>query len=472
LARRPPRRLAAVVMAAGKGKRLKSSVPKVLHPVCGRPILWHVLRALAAARPDPVVVVLAHEGKAVEDEVRSWGLRLPIRFVDQGEPLGTGHAVLAAERAVARAEDVLVVPGDSPLLTGSMLRDLLRLHRRVRPAATVQTTELPDAKGYGRVIREGDRLRGIVEEREATPKQRRIHEVATSVYVFRREDLFRALPAVDRNNRQREYYLPDVLGILADKGEELRALPADFGGALDGNSRASLARVAEVMRRRINESHMAEGVTLVDPSSTYIDVEVRIGRDAVVFPNTYLEGRTRVGTGARIGPSARLVDSIVGDEAEVQFSVVKESRIGPRAAVGPFANVRPGTVLAEGAKAGTFVEIKNSRVGRGSKVPHLSYVGDATIGERANVGAGTVTVNYDGYEKHRTVIGDDARIGSDTMLVAPVKVGRRGWTGAGSTITRDVPEGGLAVERSEQKVVEGYADRRERKARTKGKGRH
>ncbi|MFN2590151.1 MAG: bifunctional UDP-N-acetylglucosamine diphosphorylase/glucosamine-1-phosphate N-acetyltransferase GlmU, partial [Actinomycetota bacterium] len=386
--------------------------------------------------------------------------------------LGTGHAAMVAEQGVAEADDVLVVPGDSPLLTAEMLRSLVALHRRKVPSATVQTTVLPDATGYGRVVRQADRLVRIAEERDATPEERAIHEVATSVYVFRRDDLFRALPAVDRNNRQREYYLPDVLEILSDKGEDVRALTADFGGALDGNSRASLARVSEAMRRRINEAHMGAGVTVLDPASTYINVEVRIAADAVILPNTYLEGATRIAAGARVGPSVRLIDSIVGEEAEVQFAVVRESRIGPRAQVGPFASIRPGTVLAEGARVGTFVEVKNSRVGKGSKVPHLSYVGDAEIGADANIGAGTVTVNYDGFEKHRTVIGDEARIGSDTMLVAPVKVGKRGWTGAGSTITRDVPPGALAVERSEQKVVEGYADRRQAQARRKGKGKH
>ncbi|HEX2029780.1 MAG TPA: bifunctional UDP-N-acetylglucosamine diphosphorylase/glucosamine-1-phosphate N-acetyltransferase GlmU [Actinomycetota bacterium] len=459
-------------MAAGKGKRLRSRLPKVLHPVCGRPILWHVLRAVSAARPDPLVVVVGHDGDRIEEAVRSWRLRRPVRFVDQGEPLGTGHAVMAAERAVGGADDVLVAPGDSPLLTGEMIRAVVSLHRRRRPAATVQTALLPDATGYGRVLREEDRLARIVEERDATPEQRAVREIATSVYVFRREDLFRTLPAVDRNNRQREYYLPDVLGILSEKGEDIRALTADFGGALDANSRAALARVSQAMRRRINEGHMATGVTMLDPASTYVDVEVRIDPDAVILPNTYLEGRTRIGPGARVGPSSRLVDTVVGEEAEVQFAVVREARIGPRAQVGPFASVRPGTVLAEGSKVGTFVEVKNSRVGRGSKVPHLSYVGDATLGEDVNIGAGTVTVNYDGYEKHRTVIGDEARIGSDTMLVAPVKVGKRGWTGAGSTITRDVPPGALAVERAEQQVVEGYADRRAARARRKRGGRH
>ena len=467
MAAKPSRTVAAVVMAAGRGKRLRSAMPKVLHPVCGRPVLWHVLRAVEKVRPDRVVVVVSHGREAVEDAVRSWNLKSTVSFVDQGDPLGTGHAVMAAERAVGRAADVLVLPGDNPLLTGDMLRDILRLHRRRKPAATVQTTVLPDATGYGRVVRNGDRLVRIAEERDSTADERAIREVATSVYVFRRDDLFRALPSVGRDNSQQEYYLPDVLGILAEKGEDVRALTADYGGALDVNSRAALARAAGAMRRRINEDIMASGVTLVDPDRTYVDAGVQVGVDSVIQPLTFLEGDTRIGRGCTIGPSTRISDSRVDDDAEVQFSVVRGAKIGARATVGPYANLRPGTVLAPDAKAGAFVEIKASRVGQGSKVPHLSYVGDAEIGEGANIGAGTITCNYDGYEKHRTIIGDRAFIGSDTMLVAPVRVGRDAVTGAGSAITRDVPDGALAVERAEQRVVDGYAKRR--KPQGKGK---
>ncbi|HZA26382.1 MAG TPA: bifunctional UDP-N-acetylglucosamine diphosphorylase/glucosamine-1-phosphate N-acetyltransferase GlmU [Actinomycetota bacterium] len=467
MAAKPSRTVAAVVMAAGKGKRLKSALPKVLHSVCGRPVLWHVLHAVERARPDRVVVVVSHGREAVEKAVRSWNLKSPIRFVDQGEPLGTGHAVMAAERAVGRATDVLVVPGDNPLLTWGMLRDLLRLHRRRTPAATVQTTVLPDATGYGRIIRNGERLVRIAEERDSSPEERAIREVATSVYAFRRDDLFRALSAVGRDNSQGEYYLPDVLGILVQNGDDVRALAADYGGALDVNSRAALARAAGAMRRRINEDLMAVGVTLVDPDRTYVDAGVQVGIDTVIQPLTFLEGETRIGKGCTIGPATRIADSRVDDQAEVQFSVVRGAKIGARATVGPYANIRPGTVLAPDAKAGTFVEIKASRVGEGSKVPHLSYVGDAEIGKGANIGAGTITCNYDGYEKHRTVIGDRAFIGSDTMLVAPVRLGREAVTGAGSAITRDVPDGALAVERAEQRVVEGYSKRRKPKGKSK-----
>ncbi|MGH2740813.1 MAG: bifunctional UDP-N-acetylglucosamine diphosphorylase/glucosamine-1-phosphate N-acetyltransferase GlmU [Actinomycetota bacterium] len=468
MARKPSRTLAAVVMAAGKGKRLKSALPKVLHPVCGRPVLRHALEAVRRVGPQQVAVVVGHDRDQVEEVVRSWDLGVPVEFVEQGEPLGTGHAVLVAERAVGRSVDVLVLPGDNPLITEAMLRDLLRVHRLRKATATVQTALLQDATGYGRVIRDGDRFVRIAEESDASAEERDVREVATSVYAFRREDLFRALPAVDRDNRQREYYLPDVVGILVEKGEDVRAVVADFGGALDVNSRAALADAARVMRGRINDELMARGVTLVDPDRTYVDVGVRVGRDTTIHPLTFLEGDTRIGAGCVIGPASRVVDSWIGNGVEVQFSVVRRARIGAGSSVGPYANLRPGTVLAPRTKAGAFVEIKASRVGEGSKVPHLSYVGDAQIGRDVNVGAGTITCNYDGVEKHQTVIDDEAFIGSDTMLVAPVKVGRGAVTGAGSTITEDVPPGALAVERAEQRTVKGYSER-QKKTRRKGR---
>jgi bifunctional UDP-N-acetylglucosamine pyrophosphorylase/glucosamine-1-phosphate N-acetyltransferase len=314
------------------------------------------------------------------------------------------------------------------------------------------------------VIRDGDRLVEIAQEADASPAIRRIREVSTLVYAFRRADLYRMLPLVGRENRQSEYYLPDVISILIDKGETVAAVKVELG-AMGLNSRAGLAAVNRVVRRRIVEGHMARGVSFVDPDSVYVDIDVRIGRDTVIQPVTFLEGATRIGSHCSIGPASRVLDSTIGDGSDVSFSVVRGSRVGPHVSIGPYASVRPGTVLQEGSKAGTFVEIKASRVGKGSKVPHLSYVGDSSIGKDTNIGAATVTVNYDGFEKHRTVIGDEVHIGSDTMLVAPVKVGRRAWTGAGSVITRDVPRGALAVERAEQRNVAGY-DARKRASRS------
>jgi bifunctional UDP-N-acetylglucosamine pyrophosphorylase / glucosamine-1-phosphate N-acetyltransferase len=453
------RSLAAVVLAAGKGKRMRSARPKVLHEVAGKPSLWHVTMAALAARPSTLVFVVSYRREDVEAAVRSWDLPLEPVFVDQGEALGTGHAVGSAEAAVGRAGEVLVLSGDDPLVRREDVRKLLGVHRRTRAAATILTTSVDDPSGYGRIIREGTRLVEIVEEADASPEVRRIHEISTLVYAFQREDLYRALPLVGRENRQREYYLPDVLSILRDKAEKISAVPIDLGGGLGLNSKAGLAKVARIMRARIVDEHMRAGVTFVDPDTSYVDVGVRIGADTVIQPMTFLQGTTRIGKGASIGPGTRLVDTVVGDGADIAFSVVRQSRIGPRALVGPYASLRPGTVIEEGGKAGTFVEMKNTRLGKGSKVPHLAYMGDARIGRDVNIGAGAITCNYDGYEKHPTVIGDEAFVGSDTMLVAPVRLGKRAWTGAGSTVSENVPEGALAVERAKQRIMRGYDDR-------------
>jgi len=464
-----------VVLAAGKGKRLRSATPKVLHPMCGRPVLWHVLRSLRGTRPDRIVIVVSRPGGPVEQAVRSWGIVPQPRFVVQRERLGTGHALGVAERDVGGCSDVLVMAGDDPLFLPEHIRALLRSHRRGRSAATILTTVLDEPKGYGRIVRDDEgELVEIGEEPDATAAVRAIREVATLVYAFRREDLYRALPLVGRENRQHEYYLHHVFPILRAKGERVALVPIDLGGELPQvNSRGGLSRATGLMRRRILEGHMAAGVSVLDPAATYVDVDVRIGSDTTLLPLTFLEGQTRIGSGCAIGPSTRIVDSSVADGAEVTFAVVRGSRIGPAASVGPFASLRPGTVLADGAKAGTFVELKSTRVGAGSKVPHLSYMGDATIGRRVNVGAGSITCNFDGYEKHATVIGDESFIGSDTMMVAPVRLGRRSWTGAGSTVTRDVPPGALAVERSEQRAVKGYDERKRRAhgGRAPGEGR-
>lgn len=465
------RALVAVVLAAGKGKRLKSSIPKVLHPLCGRPLLWHAVQNALAARPDRIVFVVSNGAEQVREAVGSWGLKVPVVFVDQGQPLGTGHAVAAAEHAVGRADEVLVVGGDFDPVAPADVRALLRVHRRTRSAASILTAEVDEPKGYARIVREGTRLVDIVEGSDATAAMRAIHEVSTLVFAFRRKDLFAALPLVGRENRQREYYLNEVFPILADKGERISAVNVDTGGLMGPNSRADLAALGALVRSRVNAAHMANGVTLEDPALTYIDVGVRVGVDTVIRPLTFLEGDTRIGAGCTIGPSTRIVDSTVADGASVEASVVKGSRIGDGATVGPYTHIRPGTVLAARAKAGSFVEIKGSAVGEGSKVPHLSYVGDATIGAGVNIGAATVTVNYDGYTKHRTVVEDDVRIGSDTMLVAPVRVGKGAVTGAGSVITRDVPAGALAVERSEQRIVQGYRKRKDAEAARTGSAR-
>jgi bifunctional UDP-N-acetylglucosamine pyrophosphorylase/glucosamine-1-phosphate N-acetyltransferase len=466
--KRTPRSLAAVVLAAGKGKRLRSEVPKVLHPVCGRPILWHTLQVVRAAKPARIVVVVGHGAEDVREAVRSWGIEPAPVFVEQAEQLGTGHAVQLAEDAVGKTADVLVANGDFDPVTAADLRKLLSSHRRSGAAVTLGSTILDRPGGYGRVVRDGRRVIDVIEGRDAPPAVRKMDEVATNWIVFRRNLLYATLPLLDRENRQREYYLNRAISILLDKGERVDAVVCDTGGVLGANTRAGLAGLEGLIRRRTNESHMAAGVRLIDPAATYIDVEVRIGEDTVVYPNTFLETGVRIGAGCSIGPSAAIARSRVGDRSVVWFSVLEDARVGKDCEVGPFARLRPGAVLQDGAQIGNFVEVKGSRIGRGSKAKHLAYIGNAELGAGVNIGAGTVVVNYDGYEKHLTVIGDGARIGSDTMLVAPLRVGKGAVTGAGSVITKNVPAGALAVGRSEQKLVKGYRKRADAKHRSKG----
>lgn len=451
------------MLAAGKGKRLASDVPKVLHPVAGRPLLWHTLQVVRAGKPDRIVIVVGHGADDVREAVVSWGIQPAPVLIEQAEQLGTGHAVRLAEQAVGKVDDVLVANGDFDPIAPSDLKKLSSSHRRTGAAVTLASTVLDAPGGYGRVVREGSRVIDVIEGREASPAVRKIHEVATNWIVFRRDLLFATLPLLDRENRQREYYLNRAISILLDKGERVDAVPCDTGGILGANTRAGLAALEAVIRSRINDAHMDAGVRLIDPSTTYIDVEVRIGRDSVVHPNTFLGAGTRIGTGCVIGPSVEMARSQVGEGAMVRFAVVEDSKIGKRCEVGPFARLRPGAVLEDGAQVGNFVEVKGSRIGRRSKAKHLAYIGDAEVGADVNIGAGTVVVNYDGYEKHPTTIADGARIGSDTMLVAPVRIGKGAVTGAGSVITKDVPAGALAVERADQKTVKGYRKRADEK---------
>ncbi len=449
----------AIVLAAGEGTRMKSAIPKVLHQLCDRPMLAYVLDAVTGLGMDRTLVVLGFGA----EEIRA-ALGTGYESVLQEEQLGTGHAVMMAVPALREGEDeILVLPGDSPLITADTLGRLIATHREGSAAATMLTAMLDDPTGYGRVVRgAGNDVERVVEESDADDADRATHEVNTSMYVFAREPLLAALERLDRSNTQSEYYLTDVIQILAGEGHRVLATPArDKSETMGINSRAQLAEAAALMRQRINRGWMEEGVTLEDPAMTYIGGMVRIGRDTIIRPLTFITGATEIGEGCTIGPSCRIQDCKIADGARIQESVLVESEIGVKAMVGPYASVRPGTVLGPGAKLGTFVEAKNTKVGKGSKVPHLSYMGDADIGEDANVGAGSITCNYDGEKKHRTVIGDEAFIGSDTMLVAPVEIGKGAVTGAGSAITKDVPDGALGVERARQKNISDW--RRNRK---------
>lgn len=463
---------AAVVLAAGKGTRFRSDLAKVLHPVAGRTMLRWVLEAVRPLGLDRVVVVVGHQAQEVTAEAEA--AQIPgLVTVVQREQRGTGHAVRQAMDVLEAADDVLVVPGDLPLLDSGSLAALRRL-RGDGPAALL-TYHLGDPTGFGRIVRGPDgAVARIVEERDADADIRRLTEVNTSVYAFDATRLATELARLRTDNDQGEEYLTDVIAPMAAHAPVPAAVAEPANAALihgaaeeaaqvGVNDRAQLAAAGAVLRRRIIHDHQLAGVTVVDPATTYIHADVEIEPDVTIHPGTHLEGRTRVAAGAQIGPDCTLLGTTVDRGARVRNTVATDAEIGPGAVVGPFTYLRPGARLGERSKAGAYVEIKQSTVGAGSKVPHLSYIGDTTIGSGTNIGAATVTVNYDGFHKHATVIGDNVRIGSDTMLIAPVTVGDDAYTGAGSVITTDVPSGALAVERTDQRTIEGYAERRRRR---------
>ncbi len=447
----------ALILAAGEGTRMKSDTPKVAHRLLGVPMVSLVIATARAAGCDRVVVVTGHKAEVVEALIPGE------TCVRQERQLGTGHAVMAAAEELAGVKGSLVVlSGDTPLMSAETVAGLIALRESSGAAMTVLTTNMPDPAGYGRIVRDRDgEVEAIVEEKDATPEQRAITEVNTGTYCFDAAVLFAHLAKLSTDNAQGEYYLTDMLSVFRSEGMAVTAsLTEDPFETIGVNSRVQLAEASAVLQHRINRAWMLEGVTMTDPSLVWIAPGVTIGRDVELLPMTFLMGDTTVGDRAVLGPNTRVTDSHIGAEAVVDSSVLVGAKVGPRATVGPVAYLRPGTVLEAGAKAGTSVEIKNSTVGENSKVPHLSYIGDARIGRDVNVGAGTITCNYDGVRKHPTVIGDGAFIGSDTMLVAPVEIGSGAVTGAGSAITRDVPAGSLAVERCEQRVLEGWAARR------------
>ncbi|MDQ3951449.1 MAG: bifunctional UDP-N-acetylglucosamine diphosphorylase/glucosamine-1-phosphate N-acetyltransferase GlmU [Actinomycetota bacterium] len=454
----------AIVLAAGDGKRLKSRLPKVLHVAAGRPLLGHVLASLAPLELRRRVVVVSPRRDEIARVLGEAGFSEGLELAVQEVPRGTGDAVRVGLEAAGLDEGtVLVTPGDTPLLTAETLRALLDAHAVSGAGATVLTADMPDATGYGRVVRgDGDEIARIVEHRDAAPEELEVNEINAGVYAFDTALLRDALASIGSANDQGEEYLGDVLGPIAAAGKPVLAFKTHHEEVPGVNSRAQLAEAAAALRRRACLHWMREGVTIVDPATTYIDAGVTIAGDATIHPFTFLEGATSIAAGAEIGPQTRLVDTVVEDDATVTFSVVRGSSIGPGASVGPFASLRPGTRLERGARAGTFVEVKSTTIGEGSKANHLAYLGDAEIGRGANVGAGTITCNWDGRAKHKTVIEDEAYIGSDTMLVAPVRIGKRAATGAGSVVKGEVPDEALAVG-VPARIIEGKGNRMEPK---------
>lgn len=445
---------AVVVLAAGAGTRMKSATPKVMHRVLGLTLVEHVLRATRAVTPAVTACVVGHGRDRVEPHVLT--VEPAARIVVQEQQNGTGHAMRLALAALPNldAGSVMVLAGDSPLITGQTLAELAEAHAAAAASVTVLSSITPQPHGYGRIVRTPvGAVAAIVEQADADEPTAAINEVNSGVYVFDVESLRRHLAKLTASNAQGEEYLTDVVAAAVNAGETVIAHTGDHTETLGINDRVQLAHAAQVLRDRINTAHMRAGVTIVDPASTWIEPDVVIAPDVVIEPGSHLAGSTGVATGAVIGPHTTLVGCEVGEGAHVRRTEATRARIGAGAEVGPFTYLRPGTVLGAGAKAGAYVEIKESVVGDGSKVPHLSYVGDATIGSDTNIGAATVFVNYDGVAKHRTVVGDSVRIGSDSMLVAPVTIGDGAYTAAGSVITEDVPPGSMAVGRARQRNI-------------------
>ena len=450
--------LVTIILAAGKGTRMKSSHPKVLHQVCGKAMVRHVLDAAEAAGSKRNIIVVGFGA----DEVRA-ELGNAAEVVVQAEQLGTGHAVLQAEPLLRDERGtVMVLCGDTPLLTGALVKRLYEEHVKAGAKATVLTAVMPDATGYGRVIRTaaGD-VEKIVEHKDATEEERAVQEVNSGIYCFEKEALFSALKNVGCDNAQGEYYLPDVLSILRERGEKIWAVAADdYEETLGVNSRLHLAQAEKILRRRKNIELMESGVTLMDPDSTFVDSNVIVGRDTVIYPFTWLEGKTVVGEGCTLGPSSRFTDAKIGNSVTAHFVYAHECEIESGATMGPYVHIRPDSHISNDVKIGNFVEVKNSKIGAGSKLPHLQYIGDCDMGAGVNMGCGTITVNYDGKQKFRTKLGDNAFVGCNSNLVAPVAVGDGAYVAAGSTITKDVPPEELAVARARQKNIPNWPDKR------------
>ena len=450
----------AIILAAGEGKRMRSRQPKILHRLCGRPLVGYPLR-LARTFADRVVMVVQPSADGVA-QVAGEG----VLTVVQRERLGTGHAVVQAKDACGEGT-ILVLPGDMPLLTVETIERLLNHHKAASAAATLLTAIVDNPAGYGRVLRQRGRVARIVEDRDATDDQKKINEIGTSVYCFDARRLWSALAEVRPDNDQGEYYLTDVVAILSRAGATVEAVTvADPSEAQGVNDRKQLAAVAVVQRRRILDRLMESGVTIVDPASTYVEDTVTIGPDTVVQPQTVIEGATVIGSECVIGAGSHVSGSRLADRVVLKpYSIIEEAAIEEDATLGPFCHLRPGCHIGAGAEIGNFAELKKSRVGKKTKIHHVSYMGDATLGERVNVGAGTITCNYDGQRKHPTVIGDGVFVGTNSSLVAPLTIGEGAYVAAGSVITRDVPPGALALERSPQVVKDGWAAKRKSNTR-------
>ena len=457
-----------VVLAAGKGTRMKSGLPKVLHGIAGLTIIERVLRTASTVQPQTVTVVVGHGAGALRASLATM-TSLPLEFVVQDQQLGTGHALLQTRPVLeGKSGTVVLLSGDVPLLSGATLQALLQTHSEAGAAATVITAKLSRPFGYGRIVRTGGRMTKIVEERDASDAQRKITEINSGIYAFALEPLFKALDGLGTANNQGEYYLPDLVSVYRKQRKPVATYTVSRSDEVRGiNSRTELAEVSSMVRQQKNEELMAAGVTLIDPATTYIDADVVVGPDTVIHPCVFLEGSTKIGSACEIHAGTRIVNSTVGDRVCVRnHTVVADSTIAAGATLGPFAHVRPGSQVGEDAHIGNFVELKKTAIGKGAKANHLAYLGDATIGAATNVGAGTITCNYDGEKKHQTIIGKGVFVGSNSTLVAPVTLADGSYIAAGSAVTTDVPAGALAIGRARQENKEGWREKRAAKQKS------
>ncbi|MRG88173.1 bifunctional UDP-N-acetylglucosamine diphosphorylase/glucosamine-1-phosphate N-acetyltransferase GlmU [Salinibacillus xinjiangensis] len=448
----------AVVLAAGQGTRMKSSLYKVLHPVCGKPMVQHVVDQLNQLHLSKLITVVGFGAEKVKEQLGEAS-----EFVIQEEQLGTGHAVMMADSLLGKEQGTtIVVCGDTPLLTAETMEALISKHEQENAKVSVLTTEVLNPTGYGRVVRnKQNEVEKIVEHKDASEDELKISEINTGTYCFDNQSLFEALKNVSNDNAQGEYYLPDVIEIVKQQGEKIIAHKTDdINETMGVNDRVALSRAEKNMRKRINEKHMRNGVSLIDPDQTYIGPEVKIEQDVVIYPGSIIDGHTNIQTGTVIGPHSEIKNCEVGSDTIIKQSVAHDSHIGNHVKIGPFAHIRPDSNIHNEVKIGNFVEVKKAVFEEGSKASHLSYIGDAEVGKEVNIGCGTITVNYDGENKHKTVIEDGAFVGCNSNLIAPVRVKRGAYVAAGSTITEDVPEESLSIARSRQTNKEGYIAKR------------
>ena len=447
----------AIILAAGKGTRMKSDLPKVLHKVAGISMLEHVFRSVNAIDPEKTVTVVGHKAELVEQVLAG-----QTDFVRQTEQLGTGHAVMMAEPVLENLTgQTLVIAGDTPLITGESLKNLIVFHINHKNVATILTAEADNPFGYGRIVRnQHDEVLKIVEQKDASDFEQQIKEINTGTYVFDNARLFEALKNINTNNAQGEYYITDVIGIFRENGEKVGAYTLkDFDESLGVNDRVALATAEGIMRRRINQQHMVNGVSFVNPHATYIDVDVEIAPEVQVEANVTLKGQTKIGAETILTNGTYIVDSVIGERTIITNSMIEESSVADGVTVGPYAHIRPGSSLAKDVHVGNFVEVKGSSIGENTKAGHLTYIGNSEVGANVNFGAGTITVNYDGQKKYKTVIGDNVFVGSNSTIIAPVELGDNSLVGAGSTITKDVPADAIALGRGRQINKEDYAKR-------------